>query len=562
MPETPDLAARLARSLTRSAHAPLRSWRLVMLAALVLVTGLCAVWAVAERHGLAGQAADLWALTDYLYAPFLYLVPDHNLADASRLSAPQLIARITGPLIPLLGLFWLVRQRLLLWLAAMLANGRMRGHAVVLGMNGSADPLALESSAAGSVVVLVDPSLPDDVDRQQALASAGVIAMTSPPVSMATASSVVVWQGHDAENIATAAALRADHSLGVEEIDLSVNSHDLNHALIQVPDLMLDRTRRLRPHSVAAMAVRAAMAGPELPRLALDLHQSRVTLCMWGMSDVLVCAAELTLQHFWCAQLGAPRVVWVDSGKVVGGSVALPKALAGIARNAEQVFGEAPGCPAIEIVSAEQALADPLVTCHLVDADDAEVTLAQTFALAAGLQQIHFRPAPARAVLDTKCAIDRVFANDQFVFMPPIIPGVGLTVQALRNRAADEQAAQLHLAYDRAFGGGGTAPASGRWQDLPETYVAANRAAADHRAIKQWDAVTSGLEGEALIETLARAEHNRWCAERLLSGWAPSGEGPRDNARRLHPDLRPWETLSEAAQEKDREVVRGLVQGP
>lgn len=119
-----------------------------------------------------------------------------------------------------------------------------------------------------------------------------------------------------------------------------------------------------------------------------------------------------------------------------------------------------------------------------------------------------------------------------------------------------EPVADCPLAYDRQFGDGGTAPASGRWQDLPETYVAANRAAADHLAIKQWDAATSGLEGEALIEALAEAEHNRWCAERLLAGWAPARDGARDNVRWLHPDLRPWAALGEEAREKDRGAVR------
>ena len=33
--------------------------------------------------------------------------------------------------------------------------------------------------------------------------------------------------------------------------------------------------------------------------------------------------------------------------------------------------------------------------------------------------------------------------------------------------------------------------------------------------------------------------------ERLSAGWASEGEGPRDNARRLHPDLRRWRALSE-----------------
>lgn len=551
MTPTPNLAARFARWLVRSAQSPLRAWRMVLLGLLIVVTTACAIWAVAERYRTAGSEPTLAEATDYLYAPFLYLAPQFSLADAAKLTLPEIIARTTGPLIAFLGAFWLLRQRLLLWLARWLAAGRMRGHAVVFGERGSADALVLASARAGEAIVLIDPGLPDDQDREQMLQAAGVVCLPAPPASIAGASAVVVWHASDADNIA-AAALRTEHSLSVSEIDVLVQSPALQNALLQSPDLMLDKAIRLRPHSLSGAAIRAALASPAMLERAVERGQPRVTLCLWGISEALVWAAETALRQFWSVRLGAPRIMWAG----LSADVLLPDAVAQLSRHAGAVFGEGDDCPEVAVLSADEACAAANITCHMVDAGDADATLAQAFALAARLRQVHADPAPVQPILATSCAIGPLLATEKLVFLPPIIPGAGVTVSTLRSREADQRAAEIHLAYDRQFGGGGTAPASGRWQDLPETYIAANRAAADHLAIKQWDAATSGLQGEALIEALAETEHNRWSAERLLAGWAPSGEGARDNARRLHPDLRPWALLSEEAREKDRGAVR------
>lgn len=552
MPSMPDLAARLARRLSRSAYAPMRWPRLAVMGAMVLVTAICAIWEAGLRHQAEGAGFSWLQLTDYAYAPFLYLVPQSSLAYADALSLPQFIARLVGPLIPLLSLFWLLRQRLFAQLAGLLAARFARGHIVVLGAEGSADALARASSTQGAVIALVDPSLADAADRQEALGGAGVVCLQTVPRSVAKAGAVVVWQGSDVDNIAAAATLRRDCALRVEEIDILVQSAALQNALLQSPDLMLDRAIRLRPHSLSGVAMRAALSTTQMADCAIARQQPCVTLCLWGMSDALLWGAEIALQQFWSIHLAAPRIIWAG----LDPDAALPEALARLVRHAEPVFGAGAHCPQVMVLSAEDACRAAEVTCHLVDAGTADATLTQAFALAARLRQEHASPPPVQAILETSCAIEPLFSTDKLVFLPPIIPRADATVSGLRNRAADQRAAEIHLAYDRKFGGSETVPASGRWQDLPETYVAANRAAADHGAIKQWDAAASELEGEALIEALAEAEHRRWSTERLLAGWVPAGESERDNARRLHPDLRPWAELGEEAREKDREAVR------
>lgn len=58
------------------------------------------------------------------------------------------------------------------------------------------------------------------------------------------------------------------------------------------------------------------------------------------------------------------------------------------------------------------------------------------------------------------------------------------------------------------------------------------------------------------IKLLAKIEHNRWMAERLLSGWTC---GERENAMKKRPALVPWESLREDERQKDREQVTRLL---
>jgi RyR domain len=91
----------------------------------------------------------------------------------------------------------------------------------------------------------------------------------------------------------------------------------------------------------------------------------------------------------------------------------------------------------------------------------------------------------------------------------------------------------------------------GDWRQLPEPFLHANRAAADHIPVKKWDQA-SGADHLAL----AQVEHNRWCTERLLEGWAPAPDGKQDKLRKLHPSLKPWGALSDLDKDKDVDAVK------
>lgn len=56
------------------------------------------------------------------------------------------------------------------------------------------------------------------------------------------------------------------------------------------------------------------------------------------------------------------------------------------------------------------------------------------------------------------------------------------------------------------------------------------------------------------IETMARVEHIRWCWDKILHGWI-FGKA-KDERKKTHPAIIPYEALSESEKEKDRELVR------
>jgi hypothetical protein len=103
------------------------------------------------------------------------------------------------------------------------------------------------------------------------------------------------------------------------------------------------------------------------------------------------------------------------------------------------------------------------------------------------------------------------------------------------------------------------------WADLDEDLRNSNRAAADHIDIKLRAIGAQRVRGRGdaafcftavEVELLAEIEHRRWWADRLLNGWTPGS--PKDPVRKIHPDLRPWQELSEAMREKDRQQINDL----
>jgi voltage-gated potassium channel Kch len=110
----------------------------------------------------------------------------------------------------------------------------------------------------------------------------------------------------------------------------------------------------------------------------------------------------------------------------------------------------------------------------------------------------------------------------------------------------------------------GSSPVLFRWEELDDRYKTANRAQVVDIG-RKLAAISCMLaprraEGSQFsllddeLERLAEREHVRWAAERSRHGWAWGPE--RDDTTKLHPDLVPWDALSEDEREKDRQAVR------
>ena len=107
------------------------------------------------------------------------------------------------------------------------------------------------------------------------------------------------------------------------------------------------------------------------------------------------------------------------------------------------------------------------------------------------------------------------------------------------------------------------------WDRLEYHFKQSNRRQADHFSIKlrAVGCITVAIKDspEAIqfrftdeeIEVMARMEHARWIAEKVLEGWRL---GPSDKANRISPYLIPYDELSEEIKEYDRQPIRKMVE--
>ena len=120
--------------------------------------------------------------------------------------------------------------------------------------------------------------------------------------------------------------------------------------------------------------------------------------------------------------------------------------------------------------------------------------------------------------------------------------------------------------YATQLRAGETGPAVVPWDRLAQDKKESNLAQADDigHKLSMIKATVAPLVGEveafgftdAELELLARAEHKRWVAERASQGFT---FGPvRDDAKKVHPSMLPYDELSASEQQKDIDAVQGI----
>ena len=149
----------------------------------------------------------------------------------------------------------------------------------------------------------------------------------------------------------------------------------------------------------------------------------------------------------------------------------------------------------------------------------------------------------------------------------------GVDSSSLLSGEIDRRARLLHDAYVekeliklKVDQSGQLPPYAKSWDDLPENIRDANRRVADHFEVKVRAIgcvlgakdTSKEIEITALeLEDLAIMEHNRWWADRALNGWK---YGPdRSDPEKIHPNMVPYDALSEADKQKDRDFVLEVV---
>ena len=147
-----------------------------------------------------------------------------------------------------------------------------------------------------------------------------------------------------------------------------------------------------------------------------------------------------------------------------------------------------------------------------------------------------------------------------------------ISIDVVVNEALDALARTLHNAYlNTQLANGATRLGNASlipWSELPVHKKKANQHAAAHvdvklriancvaRAIDAPEPEVVFPPDDLMMELLAQLEHRRWMADKHLAGYS-YGE-KRDEDRMLHPDLIPWEQLTEADKEKDRDNIRQI----
>ena len=139
--------------------------------------------------------------------------------------------------------------------------------------------------------------------------------------------------------------------------------------------------------------------------------------------------------------------------------------------------------------------------------------------------------------------------------------------EVLLGEKGDELAELIHEHYRDTIMAQGRnpsqEPAGQPWDALDESYRNASRHQADHiwakLAVTDCCAVAEDIVDTFAftpmeVERLAVIEHRRWAADRYLDGWSFAPE--RDNVRKHHPLLIPFEQLSVPIKDLDRFAVR------
>jgi hypothetical protein len=583
-----NMWSQAAAGLTALSHtrAGAFRWGVVMLLSLIWIVGGLWYWrdrGTLEAIYLTVSAVGMW--DDY------FDVQDMRLE----------VIRFAALAVPVVGLLFAFSGQLGRSLARIFNLGASR-HVVIAGDSPAALSLAQDCRRYKDSVILLAQGLAEETAL--GLRRKGVTVLEGDAAHLETlrtarahhAAHVVAFEPDDTANLQIEAAVR--RLVGNARRRPPIGVHVATRSPLLLREAREMRSAQMRqskdaataidpkPFSLEEIGARALIQreSQTLLSLAQQLGQDRVHVVFFGFDQCAEAVAERVLVSLWSAHFEAPRItVLAPNPDAVGAgfrarhreAFAHPQVWS--ADIAFMLFDWDAASIGEELLDQlEQARGKPTAVVVSTGADPGNIHLA--IALKRACNRGLRWPVPIFMRESSQSEFSQQYAKgDETEELDAYLQAFGShQLNATRKRiidgALDRGAAVAHEHYNRGLGKKDVMSmkelqsAMRDWSDVLETYRAANRAVADAAMTKVWDAgwrpAAKGERGDTspampaeMMDRMAQREHDRWMAERLVSGWRPTAPGEeRNNELMAHNKIVPWDALSQG--DKDNDVVQ------
>jgi hypothetical protein len=598
-----NIWSQTAAGLTAMAHtrASAFRWGVVILLTIVWIGGGIYFWLsrgedIAQAIYQTLSAVGMWDL---------YFDADPN-APGVQVDQTLQVVRFAAVLVPAVGLLFAFSGQLGRSLARIFNLGAAN-HVVVAGDSPAALSLASDCRRCKDSVILIAEALPHETAL--GLRRSGVIVLEGNATHIDTlrtarahhAAHVVAFEPDDTANLQTEAAVR--RLVGAARRKPPIGVHVATRSPMLLKEAREMRSAEMRkkknaappidpkPFSLEEMAARALVQqeSQTLLSLAHQLGQGQVHLVFFGFDAGAEAVAERVLMSLWSAQFEPPRltVLAPDPQAVEAGFRARHREAFAHPElwSADIVFlpfnwdAESVGPELLDLV--EQQRGKPTAIIVSTGGDPGNIHLA--IALKRVCNHGPRWPVPIYMREQSQSEFSQQYARgDETEELDAYLQAFGAhQSNATRARVIDGDldrgAAVAHEHYNKGLGKKDAMSmkelqaAMRDWSDVLETYRAANRAVADAAMVKVWDAgwrsTKKGERGDTapvvsadLMEPMAKREHDRWIAERLMSGWRPTAPGEaRNNDLMVHDKIAPWSAMNENDRNNDVVQVRAAM---
>ncbi|GAM97572.1 other cation transporters [alpha proteobacterium U9-1i] len=513
------------------------------------------------------------------------------------------VIRFSALAAPIVGLLFAFSGQLGRSLARLFNLGAAK-HVVIAGDSPAALSLSLDCrNRYKDSVILIGQALGEDTTLD--LRRKGVIVLLGDAANPETlkaarahhAAHVVAFEPDDTANLQVEAAVRRLIGNGRRKPPISVHVATRSSMLLKESREMRSVKARKhggkladpidpKPFSLDEMSARALLQkeAPTILHVADQLEQERVHIVMFGFDAAAESLASAILKSLWSVHFEAPRItVLAPNPEAAEGGFrarhrdAFAHPDLWVADIAFMRFDWDTASIGSEVLDMVEHRGKPTAAIVSTGADPGNIHLA--IALKRAGNNGARWPIPIYMKESSESEFSKEYARgDDTPELDAYLQAFGAhQITATRTRildgTLDAGAAIAHEHYsknlsERDMSMRELQAAMRDWSDVLETYRAANRAVADSAMVKVWDAgwtpAAKGERGDTspsippdLLDRMAKREHDRWMAERLMSGWRPSET--RNNDLMAHDKLVPWEALNDDDRARDAVQVRAAI---